>query len=162
MNREFFMRNLDSVIRFLFTLIVCISIAGCDRGEECGEYWKFIDDSEANSSLLTWADKEIFDRSFSREDFQAYDSFVGPGKGGRNFDLAISNIQVPSFLEGYTIRSVGPNRDRPDVIYVGKRRYQGILITKDDFQSSIDKLLGTPLRIKNATGRVGLICYVDI
>lgn len=146
----------------LVLLIACsLCLLSCDARGFCGEYKKLVEEKNTYETLVAWADKEIFTRTFEQKDFRQFDKFVGPGKGGADFDIQIASIKIPPILQGYVIRSVGPNRFHPDVILVGKRRYQGILITKGDFHASLGKIEGEALRIEEQIGRTGTICYGD-
>jgi hypothetical protein len=111
--------------------------------------------------MARWADEQIFARTFEPEDFDTV-GFVGPGKGGANFALELAGIQLPAMLTGYTVRSVGPDRYRPDVIFLGKRRYQGILITRGELDESLTRTTIDPRRVEQPNGRLAMMCYTEV
>lgn len=150
-----------SLVKIAAWLACSASLFSCSASKGCGEYREMINDESVNHLLIEWADREVFSRVFERKNFEKFDKFVGPGKGGANFNIETANITIPTLLAGYSIRSVGPDRDRPDVILIGKRRYQGILITRADFYGSLNKIGGEPLHIVEHIGRTGMLCYED-
>lgn len=154
--------NQVSIFKKLVISIVCgFIVSACHARDHCVIYKGMLENEATVELLAKWADREIFSHRFSRSDFKSFDEFVGPGKGGTDFDLKTSGIEVPSIIHGYTIRSVGPDRDRPDVVFIGLRRYQGILIGRDVLSHELPKISGTPLHIEVERGRLGVICYTD-
>ena len=137
-----------------------LSSGGCSN--DCETYKAIVRSDEDQAKLIDWADGEIFSRTFEMDDFEKVPGFVGPGKGGANFDLSHTDIEIPALLSGYTIRSVGPDRYHPEVILVGKRRYQGILITRGSLDESLRRTTMDRQRVEESKERVAMICYTEV
>jgi hypothetical protein len=142
--------------------ILCLAIAASANAiAACDDDRSLLRDEAKRIELLQWADAEIFSRKFSQADFRVA-GMIGPGRYGANFSTERSGIRVPEWLSDYVIRAVGPDRFHPNVLFVGKFRYQGIIITRGEFESS---LAGTPVevaRLDEWSGRLGLMCYADM
>lgn len=147
----------------LFFFVMAISSASCasQKDIECGRYVEILDSDELRAQLLQWADEEVFSRTFEKKDFEEILGFVGPGRQGADFSIERSRMRIPSLLDGYVIRSVGPDRYHPNVIFVARRRYQGILITRGDFEDSLRGTKIDPSAPERREGRFAMICSLD-
>lgn len=134
-------------------------LSGC-KAIECGEYRDLIHDTKKREELVRWADTEIFSRKFESNDFRVA-GMIGPGRDGANFSLERAEIKIPQWLEGYVIRAVGPDKFQPNVLFVGRRRYQGLIITQNELDKSIKGTSIDITKLEEWSGRVGLICYGD-
>lgn len=146
---------------YLFAFLLSSPLRADQKDIECGEYRKILNDDARRAQLLQWADNEIFSRKFEKKDFDEVLGFVGPGRHGADFSIDRSGIEVPAWLDGYAIRSVGPDRFHPDVLFVARRRFQGIIITRGDFERS---LIGTNIDksgVEERNGRLAMICDID-
>lgn len=143
------------------SFVLLAMVAGCSPDGGCDDYRRALGRSDVRAELVRWADEQIFARTFDSEDFDPV-GFVGPGKGGANLALARAGIQLPTMLMGYTVRSVGPDRYRPDVIFLGKRRYQGILITRGELDEALTRTTIDRRRVEQPNGRVAMMCYTEV
>lgn len=147
-------------ILVLFSLLLPFMACADQRSVDCGAYSKMIHDSDRREELLKWADDQVFSRNFEKKDFDEITGFVGPGRTGANFSIEKSGIEVPRWLDGYTIRAVGPDKFHPDVLLVGLRRYQGILIARKDLDESVSRTTMDKSKIEGREGRLAMICYL--
>ena len=143
-------------IQILFAFVL-ISASGCRR-IECGQYQRLLEDNAKREQLLNWADREIFSRNFSEYDFRV-SGMMGPNRYGGNFSIDRANISMPSWLAGYNIRAVGPNKLHPDVLLIGKRRYQGVVVTRGSLDDSLKGTTITLASLDDWEGRLGVMCY---
>lgn len=142
-------------------LFLSAPLSADQKDIECGEYRKILNDDVLRAQLLQWADGEIFSRTFEKKDFDEVLGFVGPGRHGADLSIDRSGIKVPAWLDGYAIRSVGPNRFHPDVLFVARRRFQGIIITRDDFERSLSGTNIDKSGVEERDGRLAMICGMD-
>ncbi|MFC4822194.1 hypothetical protein [Dokdonella ginsengisoli] len=146
---------------FIFVMTISSSSCASQKDIECGGYAEILRSDDLRAQLLRWADEEIFSRTFGKKDFEEILGFVGPGRQGADFSIERSGIQIPSFIDGYSIRSVGPDRYHPNVIFVARRRYQGILISRGDFEDSLKGTKIDPSAPEMRKGRLAMICSLD-
>ena len=142
----------------LVSVVVLFAGARTGNAGDCDEYSKVIKTN--GNVVLRWADAEIFARTFVSQDFRVA-GMIGPGRNGANFSIDRSRIQTPAWLSEYNIRSIGPDRFHPDVLLIGKRRYEGIVITRGELEPS---LKGTSIefsKLIERSARLGAMCFVD-
>lgn len=149
------------VLKSAISCVLLALVASCTPSDGCDEYRSLLGSSDARADLARWADEQIFARTFESQDFDTL-GFVGPGKGGANFALELAGIQLPATLTGYTVRSVGPDRYRPDVIFLGKRRYQGLLIARGELEASLSRTTIDRSRVEKLDGRFAMMCYAEV
>lgn len=134
-------------------------LTGC-KYIECGEYNRYVDDKEANEQLLRWADANVFNREFTDADLRV-GSIVGPGGRFKSISIERSDLHVPKWFEDHELKVLGPDQYKPNVIFVGKRRYQGLIIARRTLEDSI---AGTEVildLLEKRTERVAVICYQE-
>ncbi len=152
-------------MKILFVLLLAMFASSPPEADSktsgCGEYIEMLNSNARQLDLIRWADREVFSKSFEQEDFDEITGFVGPGRNGANFSIERSGIALPPWLDGYTIRAVGPDKSRPNVLLVGRRRYQGILITRGEFGESLAGTTVDRSRVEKQVGRLALLCYPD-
>lgn len=142
----------------LALFFIALGMSGC-KGMECGEYNVYLSDAKAREKLVEWADTAIFSKTFSADDF-ARGGMNGPGPGPGNLRNEIAGALLLSELSNQNIRFMGRDGFNPDMILVGKRKYQGILISRSDFDSDLAKIRLTKDRLEGSVGRVGLLCLI--
>jgi hypothetical protein len=148
-------------VMFLSFCFLSSSALDDQKAVDCGEYKKILNDNMQRAQLLQWADSEIFSRRFEKKDFEEVLGFVGPGRNGADLSIDRSGIKVPAWLNGYAIRSVGPDKYHPNVVFVARRRYQGILITRGEFEESLKGTNIDKSGPEERKGRLAMICAVD-
>jgi hypothetical protein len=146
----------------VIAIVVCLSaltvLSGCKK-LMCDDYLDGLRDDVRRRELTDWADREIFSRTFTPDDFGSGGP-TGPGKGGRYFRIERANISIPDSLSGYLIRSVGPDLYHPEVLLVGARRYQGYLISRGTFEQGMsDAGISIPT-LEAWRERVGVMCFL--
>ncbi|MBA8882317.1 hypothetical protein [Dokdonella fugitiva] len=107
-----------------------------------------------------WADAQIFSRTFKSSDFDPY-APAGPGRGGGNLDVEKIGLQMPELIKGYVVRSIGPDKFHPDVILVGHRGSQGILVARGELMESLRGTTVDVSRLEERHRRLAMLCYVD-
>jgi hypothetical protein len=113
-----------------------VSISGC-AGSECDNYEKLVSEREFNDSLLKWADQWIFSDRLDDEYFRM-GSLSGPGRYGDSIDLAKIGASLPSGLQGAEVRALGQDRNFPEAVFIGFRRFQGIVIGRAELKITLN------------------------
>lgn len=142
----------------LVLVFIFLIVSGC-KEIECGEYRAYLDDSKARERLVEWADDAVFSRAFSEDDF-ARGGMNGPGPGPGNLRNEVASTLLPSELSNQNIRFIGQSGLNPDMVLIGRKKYQGILISRGDFDSSLARTRLTKDRLEGSVGRVGLLCLI--
>lgn len=117
-------------------LILSALLCGCEDIDNCGRYRDFVDDPQQRAELLDWADREVFARSFSRDDRRPV-SF-------RNYDprlTLVTRLEVPrSIGRGVFgrdfVQVMGKDLTRPDLVFIGGRPYRGLIIGRSAIEES--------------------------
>lgn len=148
------------VIDFIVFSLSIFLLQGCKQ-VECGKYNKFVDDSKSSEELLLWADGNIFDRDFSDSDLRV-GQIVGPGGRFKSISLDRSGRRPPpGFLKDYEIKIVGPNQYHPNIIFIGRSGYKGVVVSRNEMDESV---VGTEIisdLLWKRRGRIAVICYQE-
>lgn len=152
------MRNLSLHERTLcaFIILLVAGLQGCKR-IECGEYYRFVEDSNEREELTRWADEAVFSRSFAREEISSH-GMDGPGPSPGNLAPSIASTLLPVELQKYNIRFLGSDSSRPDLVFLGLRKYQGVYVSRGEFASDLAKTRMTMDRLDAQEARVGVLC----
>ncbi|HEY6939915.1 MAG TPA: hypothetical protein VI238_00460 [Dokdonella sp.] len=127
---------------------------------QCDEYKNVLRDDARSAQLLAWADAQIFSRTFKSSDFDPY-APAGPGRGGGNLDVEKIGLQMPELIKGYVVRSIGPDKFHPDVVLIGHRGSQGILMARGELMESLRGTTVDVSRLEERHRRLAMLCYVD-
>lgn len=148
--------NLARLGMLVTWLLMCAFLSSCKQ-VSCGRYYQFTDDQSSYDQIVEWADRNVFSRSFSVKELRA-GSLVGPGR--RALPRSIHK-GLPIDLADFEVRIVDSDWENPDLIFVGKRRLQGILISRRKINVSLSSA-GLPIELMEKTkGRVALMCYQE-
>lgn len=146
----------------LSIIILIGALSGC-QVYDCSRYKRIVSDSEKSRFLELWADKNVFSRTFAKNDLGSTLGIVGPG---RRQILRSAGVEVPSQIVGsyevpLSIRIIGTNSAEPHGIFLGNRSFLGILVARKDMHSLLleSKITLDALEITN--GRVAVICGRD-
>ncbi|MEZ5464663.1 MAG: hypothetical protein R3F22_05425 [Lysobacteraceae bacterium] len=148
----------QSWIRWFALAVGSLTLYGC-KEIDCGRYRHFLKNADDRVSLQQWADSEIFTRSFTSSELRT-NCLRGPlpSPGCLKRDLAQSLL--PDGLKHHYVRLIGMNADRPDMILIGLRKFQGLLVSRGSFDSALAQTRFTKDRLEGVEGRVGLLCLI--
>ena len=74
-------------------------------------------------------------------------------------DLEKTGIKLPNDLLGDYLWLVGPDESRPDVIFIGRANFKGIIVTKNDYYESMGMLKDWEVpSTEHKYDRLGIIC----
>ena len=153
-------------------IVFMVATAACSRAGDrldvtadermaCGKYLSVLEDPDRVDALVSWADAEVFSRTFSDADFRI-GHFSGPGYASLTFDRRAGALRLPDGLPSdLEVRIVNQSEGRILTIFLGGGRYRGLLVARDDWNASIDGRRLKEQMITARVGRVGLVCYTD-
>lgn len=135
-------------------LLAPISLVSCKK-IDCGRYEKYTKGSRDYHQVVEWADRNVFDQKLTADQLR-YGNLIGPGRRALSKDISKN---LPRELAGAEVRIIGGSWSSPDLIFVGFRRYQGILVSRIDVGSSLAAAGLSPSLVYRAEGRTALMCY---
>lgn len=143
-----------SPLLLVLVTLLCVSLASCKQ-IECGQYYKFTEDKDSYSELVKWADNNVFNRTFSIDELRA-GSLVGPGR--RALPRSV-HAGIPLESDNIEVRIVDSNWVSPDLIFVGSRRLQGLLVSRRGIKDSLNSEELEIDLMEDSVGRVAIMCY---
>lgn len=155
MNSENKAGSLKSFLARVFVPgLLCLFFSSCKQ-VECGRYYRFVEDRDSYEEIVGWADRNVFSRKFSTDELRA-GRLVGPGR--RALPRSVHR-NVPIDSENIEVRIVDSNWSSPDLIFVGSRRLQGVLISRREIDRSLDGANLSIRLMEGSKGRVAVMCY---
>jgi len=145
------------ILAAAFLTYFTIAIGGCKK-IECGSYHEYVENDKLAATLLSWADSEVMNRSYAENELRG-GSLVGPGR--RAIRLAAARIDLPEGLANSEIRVLNQDARGPTAIFIGKRRFQGLIITRDSMPGSLKAIGLTPELLDSINGRLAVMCYQE-
>lgn len=132
-------------------------LTGCGS-IECGEYRAMASDPLALAEVVRWADGNLFAREFSDSEFML-GRLSGPGRYGHSIDPNSSSLVVPDWLKQYEIRFLGATKFHPSAVFIGRRRYQGLIVFRDESKAVVNDALTSASALESRNGRIAVMCY---
>lgn len=126
----------------------------------CARYLKYIEEDGEYQKLIEWADKEIFSRKFQESEFIS-GNFSGPGLRHYTINLAKSGVSSPEWLLDYEVRVMGDSLPEFSAIFVGGGRYAGLVVSRDEWDVSVNDRIIPSQQIKLRRERIALVCHVE-
>ncbi|MEJ1095808.1 hypothetical protein V9L00_04320 [Pseudoxanthomonas sp. CCNWLW206] len=137
-------------------LVAMLSLSGC-KAVECGKYYRLASDGESYLAVREWADREVFGRSFTESDLRS-GSLIGPGRRAISRKIGMN---LPEELVGSEVRILGQDWENPDAIFIGKVRFQGIVVTRNGMSESLAAVGLSPKLLDSAKERIAVMCYQE-
>lgn len=139
-----------AMLASIFSLSACKEI-------ECGKYYRFTSNDESYLAVRDWADREVFAQTYADGDLRS-GSLLGPGKRALSRKIGMN---LPEGLAGSEVRVLGSNWKYPDAIFIGKARFQGLIVTRRGMRESLADIGLSSELLDSTKGRVAVMCYQE-
>lgn len=145
--------------KLVFCIIMSAAQMGC-TSHECRYYKSVIADDEKARALEAWADEEVFNNTYTNEDYGSDLGIVGPG---RSVFSGSSGVSVPAFWNGpygaiSSVRVLGADLTRPEGVFLGERSFAGIVIARESLEEMLAKSKMTSEGLDGTNGRIAAMC----
>lgn len=124
-----------SAVSAILLIFAACGSSGC-AFSKCRNFDILIESGSANTEILEWADRWIFSKPLPREAFMM-GQLAGPGRYGNSINLNRLGVALPASLHGAEVRVISDNRELPEAIFVGYRRFEGIVVGKNVLERSL-------------------------
>lgn len=134
-----------------------VLLGGC-KAVDCGEYYPYSVSPGHRAEVVSWVDTHLMAQPLDPRVL-----WLGqmPGPGKRAVSLQTLGVMLPAGLEGAEVRILGPDPTRPAAVFIGRRRYQGVLIARESMPAALPALNLTPDVLDAMNGRVAVMCYQE-
>jgi len=142
-----------------------VSLLGCAE-IECNNYSYLLEHGELREELIIWANGSIFDLQLESKQVDS-GGLVGPGVW-RIFDARILRLVPDRASSGVwfsgnrplEVRLLGDNPFSPEAVFLGRKAYQGIIISKSKFADTMVRLnFRVDRDVRAVSENIGILCY---
>lgn len=144
------------MVSTILSVVVSCGISGCALSK-CQDFEELVDNSVANTELAEWADRWIFRDPLPKEVFMM-GNLSGPGRYGNSINLERLGAVLPASLLGAEVRIVSNDRESPEAIFIGFRRFEGIVVGRDKLDRSLAGTRIDAIAINGVGKRMAVMC----
>lgn len=154
-------RSFPAVVRGLrisLVLAAALVLPGCVpilKFINCQHLYPYLRDGERQDEVLRWADRHVLGHP-SSEFRRGIGTAVGPGR-----DTLRGLPPLPEDLQGNEVRLVAERPDGISIIFIGRRSYKGLWISRDPMPGAVESVPGLSEDFTQSqyAGRVAVQCY---
>jgi hypothetical protein len=139
--------------------LLMLAASGCAHSE-CEELETLVLDQDFRRSMVDWSDRWAFSAELDSDNFRM-GNLSGPGRYGDSIDLGALGAILPEGMEGAEVRIISGERTRPDAIFVGYRRFQGIVVGREELQNSLVRSRVDVNAIDGVGKRIAVLCSTE-
>lgn len=156
-----FMRNCMALV------LSAIFLCGCAEAE-CNQYRSAIEDEKLRQDILEWADGAFFEIAIKPDEIVS-GGLIGPGDWRVRSREILARLPVGIssgswFSEGRAleVRLLGENPLSPHAVFLGRKSYKGLVISKGEIISTLKELeFRIDRDVQAPSGRLAILCYQE-
>lgn len=147
-------------------MFLMATLSGC-ASVECDQYRHLLSDDSARKEVVGWANENFFENEILSSDIIP-GGLVGPGKWRVRPDGRLSSLpkSLNSIIGSIAdlpldVRLLGSDHLHPDAIFIGRKSFRGLLISKSGMQSTLKELEFSDRDIIASENRLAILCYQE-